>query len=77
MREAVALTRAQFIVAMAIEIGRNGDLPAREPLRLARRAYHAFEDDTGICFGDPEHAWDEDAAKTLARQYETDHWEAA
>lgn len=70
-----SLTRAQFIVAMAVEIGCSGALPAGVPLHLARRAYHAFEDDTGIQFGDPDYAWDEDAARTLAREYETDHWE--
>ncbi|KQT08493.1 hypothetical protein ASG40_11470 [Methylobacterium sp. Leaf399] len=77
LRDAVALTRTQFIIAMAVEIGKSGNLPAGEPLRLASRAYHAFEDDTGASFGDPEHAWDQDAARIIAREYETAHWEDA
>lgn len=72
------LTRTQFIVAIAIEIAVCSKflLPAGEPLRLARRAYHAFEDANDIAFGDPAFAWDQDAARTVAREYEIDHWEA-
>jgi len=77
LREAVALTRTQFIVAMAVEIGRAGALAAGEPLHLASAAYRQFEADTGVRFGDPDHAWDEAAARTIAREYEIDHWEAA
>lgn len=70
-----SLTRAQFIVEMAVEIGRFGSLPAGAALPLASTAYQQFERDNQIAFGDPAFAWDEDAARTVAREYETDHWE--
>jgi hypothetical protein len=71
------MTRTQFIVAIAIEIGKSGKLAFGEELRRASAAYQTFEADNGVEFGDPSFAWTEDAAGIIAREYDTDHWEAA
>ncbi|GJD72604.1 hypothetical protein [Methylobacterium goesingense] len=69
------MTRTQFIVAMAVEIGVAGNLPARRAVPLASAAYRAFEEGCEVEFGDPGFAWDEDAARIVAREYEINHWE--
>ncbi|MCJ2128203.1 hypothetical protein [Methylobacterium sp. E-045] len=71
------MTRAKFIVAMAREIAAAGRLTARRSLQLAAEAYRAFVEGNGIEFGDEAYAWDEDAARLIAREYEINHWEAA
>ncbi|MEH3063832.1 MAG: hypothetical protein PGN33_14185 [Methylobacterium radiotolerans] len=68
------MTRTQFIVAMATHIARAGGLTARDALPRASEAYQAFEGDCGVTFGDPGYAWNEDAARIVATEYEVANW---
>ncbi len=42
----------------------------------AAEAIREFLRDEKIKFGNKQYAWDQEAAETIAREYETDHWEA-
>lgn len=68
------MTRPQFIVAMALHIAVCGGFSAAHALPLAGEAYRAFEADNRVSFGDPAFAWDDDAARLVAHEYETAHW---
>lgn len=68
------MTRTQFIVAMATHIAHAGGLKARLALPIASEAYREFEADCGVTFGAPGYAWDEDAARIVATEYEVANW---
>lgn len=70
------LTRAQFIVLMAIRIARAGKLRAKHALPIASAAYREFVTSEGIKFGAAGYAWDEQAAATIADEFEIEHWES-
>lgn len=53
------------------------DLADKQAYEMARRAYATFLSDEKITFGDKRYAWDRAAAKTIAHEYEIDHWERA
>ncbi len=72
------LTATAFVWQVAFEFMRTDR--SMEPMNAKALAVSTVRDflrDDKIKFGDPAYAWDQDAAITLAREREIDHWEAA
>ena len=62
------MTQRQFVVAIAVAIGKATGAKALYALPLAARAFREFAADERIEFGDPRYAWDEAAAMKLAQE---------
>lgn len=72
-----ALKPAQFVWQMAFHMMRTD--PSMAPLVARDRATAAllaFLADERIKFGNRSYVWDQAAAEAIARELETDHWEA-
>lgn len=70
------LTPVSFTWQMAFHMMRTDPtMKAATARDFASRTLREFLRDEGIEFGAAHWSWDQDAAETLAREYETDHWE--
>lgn len=72
------LNTAQFVWQMAFEFMRTDKAMRADAARdMAVYTLRDFLKDEGIRFGHRDYAWGQDAAIILARECQTDHWEAS
>jgi hypothetical protein len=74
LRDNAPMTETQFWFAMCQRFARENVTPD-EAGKYAADTLRAYLRDEKIAFGDPSYAWDRHAARTIAEQYEIDHWE--
>lgn len=63
------LTKIQFVIRMAVEIGNENGIKAHAAIPIAVDLFRECLADQGIAFGDPRFAWDDDAAKIIVKEY--------
>lgn len=74
------LSRIGFILKITVELIDRSvpPLPYKRARDMAEEVYQQFRrDNDGVKFGDPDWDWSGSAARTLAEEYEIDHWEPA
>ena len=70
------LSRQGFAWGMALHFYRCG-MAWAEAVRLGESTLAEYLSEEAMEYGDPRYAWDLDGAFDIAREMETDHWEAA
>ena len=70
------LSRQGFVWGIALHFHRLG-MEWTEAVRLGDGTLAEYLAEEAMDYGDPRYAWDLDGAFDIAREMETDHWEAA